>query len=229
MKRKNIIILLWILWVVIMIGMVFGVYYYINNKRIRLRSEIRENIESIFEGQSSGDMFVSNNDGFFDVAYSGSPVRHYKKVAIPPKPSKGGLAALDPSIDEKIDDWKQSYGDLSSLYELNWGDKYPNQEDDGWNIIRIYCSGYDDDFIQTNIIFPYKVGLKKMNGETIIQLSRQLMKLSSFILPILNLVIPNISVTVPIIVFGLRSMIAAMNIFIFPRIKILIFGLWGLQ
>ena len=160
MKRKNIIIILWILWVVIMIGMVFGVYYYINNKRIKLRSEIRENIESIFEGQSSGDMFVSNNDGFFDVAYSGSPVRHYKKVAIPPKPSKGGLAAIDPSIDEKIVDWKQSYGDLSSLYELNWGDKYPNQEDDGWNIIRIYCSGYDDDFIQTNIIFPYKVGLK---------------------------------------------------------------------
>lgn len=47
-----------------MISMVFGVYYYIDNKRIRLRSEIRENVKSIFEGQSSGDMFVSNNDGF---------------------------------------------------------------------------------------------------------------------------------------------------------------------
>lgn len=78
MKRKNIIIILWILWIVSMISMVFGVYYYIDNKRIRLRSEIRENVESIFEGQSSGDMFVSNDDGFFDVAYSGSPVRHYK-------------------------------------------------------------------------------------------------------------------------------------------------------
>lgn len=162
MKRKNLIIILWILWIVSMIGMFFGVYYYINNKRIRLRSEIRENVESIFEGQSSGGMFVSNDDGFFDVAYSGSPVRHYKKVAIPSKPSKGGLAAIDPSIDEKIvDDWKQSYSDLSSLYELNWGDKYPNQEDDGWSIIRIYCGGLDEDFIQTNTIFPYKVGLKK--------------------------------------------------------------------
>lgn len=162
MKRKNIIIILWILWIISMISMVFGVYYYIDNKRIRLRSEIRENVESIFEGQSSGDMFVSNDDGFFDVAYSGSPVRHYKKVAIPSKPSKGGLAAIDPSIDEKIvDDWKQSYGDLASLYELNWGDKYPNQEDDGWSIIRIYCGGLDEDFIQTNTIFPYKVGLKK--------------------------------------------------------------------
>ena len=156
MKRINIIIILWILWIVSMISMVFGVYYYIDNKRIRLRSEIRENVESIFEGQSSGDMFVSNDDGFFDVAYSGSLVRHYKKVAIPSKPSKGGLAAIDPSIDEKIvDDWKQSYGDLASLYELNWGDKYPNQEDDGWSIIRIYCGGLDEDFIQTNTIFPY--------------------------------------------------------------------------
>ena len=162
MKRKNIIIVLWILWIVSMIGMVFGVYYYINNKRIRLRSEIRENVESIFEGQSNGDMFVSNDDGFFDVAYSDSPVRHYKKVAIPSKPSKGGLAAINPSIYEKrVDDWNQSYGDLASLYELNWGDKYPNQEDDGWSIIRIHCGGSDEDFIQTNTIFPYKVGLKK--------------------------------------------------------------------
>ena len=162
MKRKNIIIILWILWIVSIISMVFGVYYYIDNKRIRLRSEIRENVESIFEGQSNGDMSVTNADGFFDVAYSGSPVRHYKKVTIPSKPSKSGLAAIDRSIDEKIvDDWKQSYGDLASLYELNWGDKYPNQEDEGWSIIRIYCGGRDEDFIQTNTIFPYKVGLKK--------------------------------------------------------------------
>lgn len=162
MKRKNIIIVLWILWIVSMIGMVFGVYYYINNKRIRLRIEIRENVESIFEGQSNGDMFVSNDDGFFDVAYSDSPVRHYKKVAIPSKPSKGGLADINPSIyEERVDEWNQSYGDLASLYELNWGDKYPNQEDEGWSIIRIHCGGYDEDIIQTNTIFPYKVGLKK--------------------------------------------------------------------
>lgn len=50
---------------------------------------------------------------------------------------------------------------MASLYELNWGDDYPNQDDEGWNIIRIYCGGIDDDFIQTSTIFPYKVGLKK--------------------------------------------------------------------
>lgn len=33
-----------------MIGIVFSVYDYINNKRIRLRSEIRENVEAVFEG-----------------------------------------------------------------------------------------------------------------------------------------------------------------------------------
>lgn len=162
MKRQNVIIILWLLWLVSIMGMIFSVYSFIDHKRVRLRSEIRVNIENLFEGQSSGDMFVSNDDGFFDVAYSGSPVRHYKKVAIPSKPTKGGLAAINPSIDEKIgDDWKQSYGDLSSLYELNWGDNYPNSKDDGWSIIRIYCGGTDDDFIKTNTIFPYKVGLKK--------------------------------------------------------------------
>ena len=88
MKRKNIIIVLWILWIVSMIGMVFGVYYYINNKRSRLRSEIRENIFKIFEGQSSGGMFVSNDNGFFDVEYSDSLVCYYKKVVIPSKPAK---------------------------------------------------------------------------------------------------------------------------------------------
>lgn len=158
MKRKNVIIILWLLWLVSIMGMIFSVYSFIDHKRVRLRSEIRENIENLFEGQSSGDMFVSNDDGFFDVAYSGSPVRHYKKVAIPSKPTKGGLAAIDSNIDEN---WKQSYGDLASLYELNWGDNYPNREDNGWCIIRIYCGGTDEDFIQTNTIFPYKVGLKK--------------------------------------------------------------------
>ena len=154
--------LLWGLLFCSLLGAYFGIESFINAKRNTLRSKIRENIIKEFEGQSSGGMFVSNNDGFFDVAYSGSPVRHFKKVAIPSNPSKGGFAALDPSIDEKVeDDWKQSYGDLASLYELSWGDNYPNSEDDGWSIIRIHCGNIDDDFIQTNTIFPYKVGLKR--------------------------------------------------------------------
>lgn len=140
--------------------MVFGVYTYIDNKRARLRSEIREKIENLFEGQSVGT-YNRSESGFYDVDYSDKPIRHYKKVAIPSKPAANNDFTAFLRHEQTIDEWKQSYGDLVAMYELNWGDKYPNQEDDGWSIIRIYCGGNDDDFIQTNIIFPYKVGLKK--------------------------------------------------------------------
>ena len=157
MKRKNIIIILLVLWIVSMIVMAFVVYDYIDNKRYRLRSEIREEVKSLFEGQLSGNDVITNADGFFDAVYSGGAVSRYKKIDIP-KPSKSKLAAFDPKIDYDV--WKQRYGDLESLYELNWGNLYVG--DVSWRIIRIYCDGYDDeDFIQTNIIFPYKVGLKK--------------------------------------------------------------------
>lgn len=160
---------MWGAWLCLLIAMVLCVNFYIDKKRVRLRLELRENIESLFEGQSSGGTFVTNDDGFFDEAFSGYPVRHYKKIAIPSRPTKGNLNGIDSKMekelskfDEKIDDdWKQSYGDLASLYELNWGDEYPNGNDEGWNIIRIHYGGADDDIIQTNVIFPYKVGLKK--------------------------------------------------------------------
>lgn len=169
MKRKKILFSLWGLWFCLLIAMVFCVNFYIDKKRIKLRSELIENIESLFDGQSSGSVFVTNDDGFFDEAFSGFPVRHYKKIAIPSRPSKEVFKGIDSKMgkelakyDEKIDDdWKQSYGDLASLYELNWGDEYPNENDEGWNIIRIHYGGADDDIIQTNVIFPYKVGLKK--------------------------------------------------------------------
>lgn len=162
MKRKFIITILWLLWIASMIGMVFGVDSYIDSKRVKLRSRIRHAVESIFEGQSGEGVFVSMQDGFFDVDYSGSPVRHYKKVAIPSKPRNEGLLASEPGwYEEAVDNWEQTYGDLASLYELNWGDEYPNHEDDGWTIIRIHGGNMDEDIIQTNLIFPYKVGLTK--------------------------------------------------------------------
>lgn len=169
MKRKSKILILWGLWFCLLAAMVFCVNYYIDKKRTRLRSELRENVKNLFDGQSSGNVFISDDDGFFDEAFSGCPVRHYKKVAIPSRPTKKWskvtadkwekeLAKFD---EKKDDEWKQSYGDLSSLYELNWGDEYPNDKDEGWDIIRIYYRGMDDDIIETNAIFPYRVGLKK--------------------------------------------------------------------
>ena len=160
--KKHIIAILYVAWALCLIGLFAIVSFYIDRKRDRLHAEIKDNITKLFEGQSSGDAFVSNNDGLFFDGYSGHPVRHYKRIPIPKRPIKNSIVAnIDPKIDEKVrDDWYQSYGDLASLYELNWGDKYPNENDEGWNIVRIYCWSSDDDFIQTNTFFPYKVGLK---------------------------------------------------------------------
>jgi|GEM_PF-637262 hypothetical protein len=160
--KRHIIAILFVAWAFCLIGLFAIVTFYIDRKRDRLHAEIKDNITKLFEGQSSGDAFVSNDDGLFFEDYSGQPVRHYKRISIPKRPGKSSFAAkIDPKIDEKIqDDWYKSYGDLASLYELNWGDEYPNGNDEGWNIVRIYCWSDDDDFIQTNTFFPYKVGLK---------------------------------------------------------------------
>lgn len=162
MRRSYVISILWCLFLCSLIGMAFLVNKYINDKRGRLRTEIRNNIEKLFDGQSGGDGVVGNDDGFFDEVYSGSPVRHYKNIPIPKKPSTSPLFKQLKQVDEQMDEeWQQNYGDLYALYALNWGDEYPDEKDDGWNIVRVHCGGTDDDFIRTNIIFPYKVGLKK--------------------------------------------------------------------
>ena len=174
MKRRNIIFSLCGLWLCLMIVIAFCVNYYIDKKRNKLHHELRQNPDSLFEGQSSGGTFVTNDDGFFDEAFSGYPVRHYKKIAIPPKPIRRDAEIKEfmtnkLNLDERelakiyekeYDDWKKAYGDLSSLYELK-GDTYPNATDEGWNIIRIHYGGLDNDIIRTNVIFPYKVGFKK--------------------------------------------------------------------
>ena len=171
MKRKNIIITLWLLWLFVIISIIFGVDKYIDHKRVKLRCDLRDNIEALFQGQLNDNAFVDNNDGFFYSSFNNAPVRHYKKVSIPSRPDKISLAGTDSKwkkidfgskIDEQInDEWKQNYGDISTLYELNWGDDYPKQNDEGWNITRIYCGGPDEEFIHINTIFPYEVGLKK--------------------------------------------------------------------
>lgn len=182
MKRKNILIILWILWIASMIGMAFGVCSYIDKKRTKLSLEIRDELLSIFEGQSDGDAIITIGDGFFDANYSGSPVRHYKKVPIFNggkysskflSSRRGAIIDIDDmDLDEKEkerlnneahESWEHSYGDLASLYELNWNDQYPNNEDNGWCLAKICYVGDDDNFIRTCLVFPYKVGLKKTN------------------------------------------------------------------
>lgn len=153
MKKKNIIISLCFLWGISVMVVFFAVYKYIDKKKTTLRCELRDNITGLFQGQNSDGPSVGNNDGFFFTESRNYPVRHYKKVPIPARPDK--------DFRHFVDEWNKNYSDISTLYELNWGDEYPNQNDEGWNITRIYCGGMDDEFIQTNTIFPYKVGLKK--------------------------------------------------------------------
>jgi hypothetical protein len=118
-----------------MVTILFGVNKFIDNKKIELRSEIRDNLEALFEGESSGGVFVGNDDGWFFSDFSYNPVRHYKKATKPSKPDTKSIAIMDSKIaNQMIDEWKQIYGDISLLYDLNWGDEYPNQNDEGWKL-----------------------------------------------------------------------------------------------
>ena len=65
MKRTHIIRNLLVIWLLSMVAILFGVNKFIDNKIIELRSEIRDNLDALFEGESSGDMFVGNDDGWF--------------------------------------------------------------------------------------------------------------------------------------------------------------------
>lgn len=102
MKRTNILILLWILWIVAIVATIAGVCKYIDQKKVTLRCELRDNIKKLFEGQEGGGMFVSNNDGYFFTEYSNSQVRHYKKVSNPSRPSDA-TASIDKKLGISID------------------------------------------------------------------------------------------------------------------------------
>ena len=79
MKRTTIIGIAFATYVVAMIGMFFGVEKYIESKDNRLRREMHDKIDELFQGRKQ----------YVDVAYSGYKVG-YEKVPIPtlPKPSK---------------------------------------------------------------------------------------------------------------------------------------------
>lgn len=91
--KKHIIAILYVAWALCLIGLFAIVSFYIDRKRDRLHAEIKDNITKLFEGQSSGDAFVSNNDGLFFDGYSGHPVRHYKRIPIPKRPIKNSIVA----------------------------------------------------------------------------------------------------------------------------------------
>lgn len=101
----------------------FLVFRYIDNKTDRLHSEIADSIRTLFEGQeSSGQYYNALNSGFFDDVFSGCSVKHYKEIPIPNYSS----SSFEKQLEKRhLEDWKDSYGDLSSLYLLNWGINTP--------------------------------------------------------------------------------------------------------
>ena len=169
MKKRNTIIGLLILsWIVFSIVAIVLINVFIDNKTTRLRNEIRSNVEQIFDGkQDRGDGFVGFDDGIFDVSFNKGKVKNFTRGEIPPKPIKTDFDGLfgddsDKSYKKRLDEWKENWGDVVSVWNLNWGsDDYDEQEDEGWNIMRIYCGGMDDEFIQISTIFPYQVALKR--------------------------------------------------------------------
>ena len=171
MKRQYIIGILCVLWIVSLIVAGVSIDKYIDNQRETLRLDLCHKVKALFEGQESGGAFVTNRDGFFDVVYSGFPVKHFKEVSIPSRPEDNVDAILEGLTEKMNEEWEKEYGDLDVLYELNWGDKYPNEHDDGWTINRIHYTPHYPDIIETNMIFPYRVGLKKRSGFLILILS----------------------------------------------------------
>lgn len=166
MKKTKIIWLLIFAWIASSVTAYLLINKHIEEKDNRLRDEIRERIEEIFENQSDGSSFITFDYGFFDSPMNGGRVKNYKKTQIPPKPSKAEYEKSKyrflMNYDDFLEKWKENYGDLSSLWDLNWGSKdYMEREDGGWHIVGIRCHGTDDSFIHTFVIFPYRVGLKK--------------------------------------------------------------------
>lgn len=158
MKRKTIINLTIVVYIVAMIVMFFGVQKYVQSKDKRLRNEIHEKISEIFAHQ----------DQFVDVAYSGYKVGS-EKIDIPEKPeatsfqseeSKKRIGDFDR---QRMDEWKDNYGDLYKMHRVfykrsDWSSPY-NYED-GWKLLIIK---YDYEGVYVNWFFPYAVGYKKLD------------------------------------------------------------------
>jgi hypothetical protein len=166
MKKSTIIILLIISWIAVSSIAILLICKHIEDKDVSLRREIRDNIKSIFENQSDGRNFITSDYGFFDSQMNGATVRNFKRAKIPAKPVKTdfkNIESISPdAYSRALEDWRESYGDVASLWDLNWGssDIY-HTDDEGWNIIGISCHGTDEAFIHTFVKFPYQVALKR--------------------------------------------------------------------
>lgn len=161
MKRTTIITIAFVAYLAAMTGMFFGVKKYIESKDNRLRSDIHEKIDELFQGRKQ----------YVDVAYSGYKVG-YEKVPIPtlPKASKDSKIAEDTtglnrgSIFKRIsNEYEDNYGKLSKMYRTfykrsDWTSDWDYE--DGWNLVVLE---HDYEGVYKTWIFPYAVGYFKQD------------------------------------------------------------------
>lgn len=166
MKKLYIIFILIALWIGTSIITFKSISKHIESKDISLKKEIRKNIKTIFENQSDGNVIVTSDCGYFDSPVHGAKVQNFKRAQIPPRPKMDNyknVGGISPEAFEyELTDWNEKYGDVATLWNLNWGANDVNHKDDeGWNIVAIQCYGTDDSIIHTFVKFPYQVALKR--------------------------------------------------------------------
>lgn len=164
MRRKKKIKWLLLAWPVTLVCATLCILKYIEIKTDRLHDDIRDNIMSLFKDQTiHNSPYNESYCGFFDVVFYDYPVVHYKKINFPKSFSHLTSRPIELNNQDKIiDNFKKTYGDLSSLYALNWKDGLPTNNNVGWCLVRLFCTGgNDDEFLVQNYLFPYQVGLKR--------------------------------------------------------------------
>lgn len=157
MKRTTIIGIAFATYVVVMIGMFFGVEKYIESKDSRLCREMHDKIDGLFQGREQ----------YVDVAYSGYKVG-YEKVPIPTLPEPSNDLRLNFRLDRRIskrisNEYEDNYGKLTKMYRTHylrtdWDSNFDYE--DGWNLVVLE---HDNEGVYKSWIFPYAVGYFKQD------------------------------------------------------------------
>ena len=158
MKRGTIIGIAFIVYIVAMVGMFLGVDAYVKSKDKRLRNEMHNKIDALFEDRRQ----------YVDIAYSGYKVG-YEIVSIPAKPKPVVLQdeeskkVLGDMNKEALKTWNDNYGNLNKMYRTHykksdWAGPYDYE--DGWNLCILE---HDYEGVYQTWIFPYAVGYIKQD------------------------------------------------------------------
>lgn len=158
MKRGTIIIIAFATYIVAMVAMFIGVDQYVKAKDVRLKTELRKSIGSIF----------SNKDMIVDVVTSGNPVK-YSPMPIPKniwaKSTNSNDSILAFFEEKGNEEWITNYGDLYKMYHIHWKqseETLMNPNPEGWRlcVLEWRFGSMDYELSLTNV-FPYAIGYKR--------------------------------------------------------------------